>query len=47
MPVLLPAIQNTEVRDAVSPELWRRVARYARGADYHDFLLERLSDQVA
>lgn len=26
MPALLPAIQNTEVRDAVSPELWRRVA---------------------
>ncbi len=23
-------------------DLWRGVARYARGADYHDFLLERL-----
>ncbi|MCB1007918.1 MAG: tRNA epoxyqueuosine(34) reductase QueG, partial [Acidobacteria bacterium] len=28
--------------DVEPTELWRRVARYARGADYHDFLLERL-----
>jgi len=31
-----------DVGDVAPTELWRRVARYARGADYHDFLLERL-----
>ena len=27
---------------AIEGDLWPRVARYARGVDYHDFMKERL-----
>ncbi len=46
-PLSREATATDSEEDCVDGDLWPRVARYARGADYHDGMLERLKQLEA